>query len=108
MGRLSVEDRIANPKDIYALLDRYGTRFIVIEDRPSGAIVLDWLREELKSDKFIERRRIASGLRGASIVVYEYAQAKRPDPDAVIDINIPLVASQIRVPLSDLRPVERE
>ena len=106
MGRLSVEDRIASPEDIYPLLDRYGTKFIVIEDRPSGSIVLDWLRDELRSDRFIERRRMGSALGGASLVVYEYAGATSPDPDAAIDINIPLVGREIHIPLSDLRPAD--
>ena len=57
-GTVSVEDRIGSPKEIYPLLGRYGIKFIVIEDRPSGSIVLDWLRDELRGDRFIERRRI--------------------------------------------------
>lgn len=100
MGQLSVEDRIGSPKQIYPLLDRYGTKFIVIEDKPSGSIVLDWLRDELRGDRFIERRRIGGGL---SLVVYEYKAARSPDPDAVIDMKLPLIGRDIRVRLSDLR-----
>ena len=110
MGRVSVEDRIGSPKEIYPLLDRYGTRFIVIEDWPSGSVVLDWLRDELKGDRFIERRRIPfdarSALGGASLVVYEYKGARSPDPDAVIDLKLPLVGREIRVPLRSLLPTE--
>lgn len=109
MGQLSVEDRIRSAGDIYPLLDRYGTRFIVIEDRPAGSIVLDWLRDELRGDRFIERRRLgekrsSSYQRGASLIVYEYKNARLADPGAEIDVNLPLVGRQIHVPLSALRP----
>ena len=107
MGHLSVEDRIQSADEIYSLLDRYGTRFIVIEDRPSGSRVLDWLRDELRGDRFIERRRLGGGqssLRGPSLVVYEYKGARPADPDAEIDLNLPLVGRHIRVPLSALQP----
>lgn len=108
MGRLSVEDRIGSPQDIYPLLDRYGTKFIVIEDRPSGSVVLDWLRDELRGDRFIERRRMGSALGGTSLVVYEYAGATSPDPDAAIDISIPLVGREIHIPLAELLPAEAD
>ena len=49
----------AVPRRSIPCSNRYGTRFIVIEDMPSGSIVLDWLRDELRGDRFIERRRIA-------------------------------------------------
>ena len=109
MSQLSVEDRIRSPQEIYPLLDRYGTRFIVIEDVPSGSIVLDWLRDELRGDRFIERRRFGvdpsgSSLRGPALVVYEYRGARPPDPDAEIDLRLPLIGREIRVRLSALRP----
>ena len=110
MGKLSVEDRIHRPDEIYPLLTRYGTKFIVIEDRPTGSVVLEWLREELQGPRFIERLRIPFGaeeshVRDSSLVVYEYKNATPPDPDAEIDLKIPLVGREIRVRLSDLRPV---
>ena len=106
MARLSVEDLIKSPSDIYPLLQRYGTRFIVIEDRPSGG-VLDWLRDELRTDEFVERRRFPIGdgspeLRGVSLVAYEYRAAVRPDPAAQLDLHLPLVGRRIKVRLSDL------
>jgi len=110
MRRLSVEDRIRSPAEIYPLLGRYGTKFIVIEDTPSGSVVIDWLRDELKGDRFIERRRIpfdaGSPLRGASLAVYEYKGARLPDPDAEIDMKLPVIGREIRVPLSSLLPAE--
>ena len=83
----------------------------MIEDMPSGSIVLDWLRDELRGNRFIERRRISvdpsdSSLRGPSLVVYEYTGARPPDPDAEVSLKLPLVGREIRVRLSDLRPAE--
>ena len=108
MNRVSIEDRISSPAEIYPLLGTYGTRFIVIEDRPSGSVVLDWLRDELKTDRFIERRRIpfdrGSPLDGTALVVYEYKGARPPDPDAEIDIKLPVIGREIRVRLSELVP----
>jgi hypothetical protein len=109
MAEVSVEDRIHSPQEIYAALDRYGTRFIVIEDMPTGSQVLDWLRDELRGDRFIERRRIAGEPYGTSpagptLAVYEYKAARPPDPDAVIDLKIPLIGREVRVPLAAFRP----
>ena len=113
MGRVSIEDRIASPNEIYPLLDRFGIKFVVIEDRPSGSAVLDWLRDELKGARFIERRRIAfdraeDGLAGASLVAYEYKDARPPDSDAELDLKLPVVGREIRVRLSDLRPADSQ
>ena len=107
MNEVSVENRIDNPDDIDDILRRYGTRFIVIEDRPSGSKVLDWLRDVLRSDQFVERGRFpigdgGRGLEDVSLAVFEYLQATPPAPGARIDINIPLVGRRIMVPLSDL------
>jgi hypothetical protein len=104
---LSVETLIAKPEEIYPILQRYGTRFVVIEDRESGSATLDWLRDLVRTDQFVERRRFLIGnanpdLNGVSLVVYEYLNATDPAPDAELDLNIPLVGRRIRVPLSDL------
>lgn len=106
LGR-SIEDRIGQPEEIYAILRRFGTRFIVIEDRPSESRVLEWLRQELLSSRFVERVRIPIAtsdvrLRGSDLVVYEYLDAASPDPDAVLSINLPVVDQSVSVKLSDL------
>ena len=112
MGQLSVEDRIHSPTEIYPLLDRFGTRFIVIEDRPSGSPVIDSLRDELKGDRFIERRRVLNDQfeaapRVPALLIYEYKGARPPDPDAELDLKLPLVGREIRVRLSAIRPAVR-
>jgi hypothetical protein len=112
MANLSEEDLIQSREEIYTLLDRYGTRFVVIEDRPSGSVVLEWLRDEVKSDRFIERQRTPietndRRLRDVDLVVYEYKAAKPADPDAALGLDLPLVGRRITVRLSDLQPGNR-
>jgi hypothetical protein len=112
MAQLSVEDRIQDPSDIYAILRRYGTRFIVIEDRPSGSIPLDWLRDELVTDRFVERKRFPIGdgapeLRGVSLAVYEYREAVQPEPGVELDLSLPVARRRIKVSLSDLDVADR-
>jgi hypothetical protein len=107
MARLNVEDLIDAPSDIYPILHRYGTKFVVIEDRPSGVPVLDWLRDELRTARFVERRRFPIGegspqLAGVSLVVFEYKEAAGPAPGAELDLHLPLVGRRIKVPLADL------
>jgi hypothetical protein len=107
MSRSSVENRITDRQEIYTLLQKYGTRYIVIEDRQSDAYVLEWLREELKTDRFIERQRIPIAttdkrLRGVSLAIYEYRDAKPPDPAAELELHVPLVGRAVRVALSEL------
>jgi Dolichyl-phosphate-mannose-protein mannosyltransferase len=111
MGTLSVEDRIGSAAEIYTRLKRFGTRYVVIEDKPSGSIVLDMLRSELQTHHFVERLRVPVGttdrrLRGVSLVVYEYLDATAADPGATIDIDVPLVGRHVAVPLSEVaRPL---
>ena len=116
MGHLSVEDRITDRRQIYDALHEFGTRYVVIEDVASGARVIDWLREEVRTSRFAERQRIPIDtrdrrLRGADLVVYEYLEATAPAPDAEIDVKLPIVGREIRLPLSDFwqrppRPAE--
>jgi len=107
MDQSSVEDRIERPDEIYGVLRKFGTRYVVVEDRPSQSRVLTWLQEELRSSNFIERKRIPIGtsdarLRGTSLAVYEFTGATPPDKDAILSMQMPLVAQSVSVRLSDL------
>jgi hypothetical protein len=99
--------RIEGRDEIYGLLKRAGTRFVVIEDQPSELEVLNWLREELRSARFAERWRRPIGtrdprLRGTDLVVYEYLEATPPDPSAELSMDLPLAGRSVGVTLSDL------
>jgi len=107
MGKPSVEERIERPDQIYETLHRYGTRYVVIEDRPSKARVLEWLREELKSPRFIERRRIPirttdPRLRGTSLAIFELRDPTPPAADAMLSLHLPVVGQSVDVALRDL------
>lgn len=103
----SVEDRIQEPAQIYDALHQFGTRYVVIEDRASESRVLEWLRQELKTPRFAERRRIPirttdPRLRGTSLAIYELRDATPPDPDAVLSLRMPIVGQSLTVNLGDL------
>jgi hypothetical protein len=107
MGQLSVEDRISAPSQIYPLLEQYGTRYVVVEDRPTSSVVLNWLLAELHTPRFAERGRFPTDsadrrLAGVDVVVYEYLDASPASPEATLDLKLPVVGREIRVPLSDL------
>jgi hypothetical protein len=110
MGRLNVESRIAGPDEIPGILQRYGTRFVTIEDQPTGDRTLEWLRALVRTDRFVERRRFPAGpgVDGVDLVVYEYLDATLAARDAELDLNLPLVGRRISVRLADIgRPSPR-
>ncbi len=107
MARLSVEDKIDRPEQIYDALHRYGTRYVVIEDQPSASRVLEWLRQELKSPRFAERKRIPVRatdvrMRGTSLAVYEFLDASAPAADATLSMGLPVVGQNLDIRLQDL------
>ena len=107
MQYASVEERISSPDEIYPALRRYGTRYVVIEDRLPQARVLQWVREAVKGSRFREifRAPLVSNdprLRNASIAVYEYLEASPPAEDAMVDIKLALIGRQLLIPLRDL------
>jgi hypothetical protein len=107
MWKTSFEDRIERPGDIYPVLHQFGTRYVVLEDRPSMSRVLEWLRHELKSPRFRERWRMPirstdPRLDGTDLVVFELLDATAPDPDALLSMHMPIVGQSLAVSLRDL------
>jgi hypothetical protein len=102
-----VENRINRPEEIYRVLHKFGTRYVILEDRPSQSAVLEWLRVELHSSRFVERKRIPIGtsdirMPGTSLAIYEFIDWTPPEADAVLDMHLPLVGQSVAVKLSDL------
>ena len=98
---------ISQMSDVYPILRRYGTRYIVSEDRPTRAPTLEAFRLELRTDQFVERQRIRIDsrdwrLNGSSLIVYEYLGATAPDPEATLAMDMPVVSRSLAVKLSDL------
>ena len=103
----TVDDQISDVDEIYQMLRDYGTCHIVTEDRDAGSRALNWLREELDTDRFILRKRIAlktteRRLQGVSLLIHEYKDCTAPRLDAPIDMNVPLGGMSINMRLGDL------
>jgi hypothetical protein len=95
------------PAAIYDALGRFGVEFVVVEEGPKRPAAVQQLREELRTDRFIERARIPvitreSVAQGVTLVVYEFKDARPADPDATLNINLPLGGRQINVRMRDL------
>ena len=102
-----VEERITAREEIYENLKNYGVGYVVIEDTETGSRALEWLREEVKSAKFILRKAIT--LRSSSrrvnnvpLVIYEYKEYTPPTEGKVLYMNIPLMGDSIEIPFKDL------
>jgi hypothetical protein len=107
MHSASFEERISSPSEIYDVLRRFGTRYVVVEHRPTDARVFKWVQEAVQTDEFGELYRIPlestdPRLPNAWLGVYEYRHATEPAPGAVLDIKVPLARQQIDAPLRDL------
>lgn len=107
MGSVAAEDRVSTVDDIRAILRRYGVGYIVVEERPSESRVHNWLLDEVRQPGYVPRMRVPFQsadvrLRGKDLVVYEVAGARPAEPDARLDIRLPLVSQEIDVSVADL------
>ena len=101
------EERITNREQIYEILQDFGTGYVVIEDQKFTSPPLEWLREEVKSDRFILRQRIpiasnSKRLRDVTLDIYEYKAYTPPKRGTMLRMNIPLMGDSIEVNLDDL------
>jgi hypothetical protein len=102
-----VEERITKREEIYEILNDFGVGYVVIEDTESESRTLEWLREEVKSDKFILRKKISlksnrSYVNKVPLYIYEYKEYMSPRDDVILHMNIPLVGGSIKIPFKDL------
>ncbi len=103
----TVEERVSDVDEIYRLLDDYGTCYIVIEDIETDSQAQNWLRQELKTDRFILRKQIPletgeSRLEGVSLLIHEYTECGPPRLDAMLDMDLPMGGFSIGVRLGDV------
>jgi hypothetical protein len=106
MNRI-VEDRITERERIYETLNNLGVGYVVIEDTKTGSRALELLREEVKSEKFILRKKILlksnrSYANNVPLYIYEYKEYMPPKEQMTIHMNIPLMGDSIEVLLKDL------
>jgi hypothetical protein len=107
MSILNVQNRIARPADIRALLREYGVRYVVLEDAGYPPGPLTWLQQEVATDAFALVRRIplrsrTTRLRGVTMSVYEYREHGPARESATLDLDLPLIERRISVPMRDL------
>lgn len=106
MNRI-VEDKMTKREEIYDVLTELGVGYVVVADIKSESPILELLRKETKSDKFILRKKIilsssAQRINKATLNIYEYKDYTKPKEDAVINMDIPLMGESISVMLKDL------
>lgn len=102
-----IEERITTREQIYGILQDFGVGYIVIEDKKFESPALEWLREEVKSDRFILRKKIpiysnSYRLQGVALAIYEYKDYAPPKRNKIVNMNVPLMNSSISVQLDDL------
>jgi hypothetical protein len=95
--RRIVEQRITSRTQIYDIL----------RDKEVGSPPLNWLREELRSERFELRKMIPVGsnnprLRDLSLAIYEYKGYVGPRGGKILNMSIPLMDDAITVKLDDL------
>jgi hypothetical protein len=102
-----VEEKIRKREEIYDILNRYGISYIVLEDTKSKSRSIEWLREEVRSDKFTLHKKFTiqssnSKVDKIPLTIYEYKEYTAPYKGQVLKMNIPLMGDSIEVPIKDL------
>lgn len=108
-----VDDRITNREEIYEILNNFGVGYVVIEDTESGSRALEWLREEVKSSRFILRKKIIlqsnrRKVNNIPLSIYEYKEYKPLQETETLHMNIPLMGDSINVNLKDILKKNKE
>ena len=102
-----IEERISKREEIYEILEDFGIGYVVIEDKEYESPPLEWLREEVKSDKFVLRKRIPIcstdyRLQNVALTIHEYKGYTPPKHGKILHMNIPLMNDSITVKFDDL------
>jgi hypothetical protein len=102
-----IEDHITSREQIYEILDDFGVKTIVIEDKVYTSYALEILREEIKSEKFLLLKNINirsnnSLINNYNLSIYEYKGHKNPRIGKELHMNIPLMGGSIKINFDDL------
>jgi hypothetical protein len=100
-------DPVSDATKIYAVIRRFGIRFVVVEEPRRSPPWLRQFRAELAGNAFVERARFPVLTRDRvagdmSLVVYEYLDPQPPDLEAPLAMTPRLSGRQIRFRLGDL------
>lgn len=106
MSRI-VEERITHREDIYEILKSYGVGYIVIGDRKTKSRSIEWLREEVQSEKFIVHKEVTlrsnkPDVNNLLLSIYEYKDYTPPQEETILDMKIPLMGDSIKIRFGDL------
>ena len=102
------DDRIKNKDSIYKILENFGVCHVVLEDKPSKSRSIEWLRSEVQKDHLFILKKIIpiqtnyKKLQGVALKIYEYKSCGPPNPDAVLEMNLPLINHSIKVSFDKL------
>lgn len=102
-----VEERINSREQIYEILQKYGVGYVVVEDKKSTSRALEWLREEVKTDNFILRKKLIlrssyRRVNNVPLAIYEYKNYTPPKEGIILDMDIPLMGDSIQIPFKEL------
>ena len=102
-----VEDRVSSREQLYNILDDFGVKTIVIEDKIYTSYILEVLRAELKSEKFLLLKNIEIHsnnklINDYRLSIYEYKGYKNPRTGKELHMNIPLMGEAIKIKFDDL------
>ena len=102
-----VKERINSREQIYEILQKYGVGYVVLEDKKSKSRSLEWLREEVKTDNFILRKKVIlrssyQDVNNVPLVIYEYKNYTPPKEGVILEMEIPLMGDSIQIPFKEL------
>jgi len=107
MANTGYKERVQEPGQIDPILAAFGTRFVVIEDRPSRSRVLDWLRIRVKRAPFVERLRVPlrtrdGRIKSVDLVVFENVGVPAANPETRMRLDLPVAGMVIEQRLGDV------
>lgn len=102
-----VEEKISTSGELYAVLQDFGTCYVVLEESRYQSPALNLLAEEVHGEQFIRRHTISMDsndqrLRGVNLGIFEYRGCGPPHKDAMVNYNIPLANLSIGLKFSEV------
>ena len=106
MGDVAYKEQVA-PEQVDGILSDFGTRFVVIEDRPSSSKVLEWLRSRVRRPPYVERLRVPirssdDRMKNTALAVFENVSVPAPNPGAILRLDLPVAGLVINVRLGEV------
>jgi len=103
----SLKEHVKAEEDIYKILNDYGTKYVVVEDRDIlGVAAFKMLRKALNSENFTLVKKITlktnvEKVRNISLLIYEYNKAATLRAK-MLTLDLPMIGRRIEVPIKAL------